>query len=142
VTVGPARTVVELETVKFSTTVITKRNVYIRTPTDNVALPAFTGRCCSNRSISPARRAHSSKPAAAGFLLWPRLGQREGRTDRRMDIVPYHRPCSAQETMRALPIRTRRRKMRRVISIQDLFRCATRLNTQQSAYYKLIYFDV
>jgi len=29
---------------------------------DNVALPAFARRCCSNRSISPACRAHSSKP--------------------------------------------------------------------------------
>jgi len=30
-----------------------------------------TCRCCSNRSISPARRAHSSKPAAADLVvLW------------------------------------------------------------------------
>jgi len=36
---------------------------------DNVALPAFVCHCCSNRSIlvSPAGRAHSSKPAAAAL---------------------------------------------------------------------------
>jgi len=39
--------------------------VYLPTYADNVALPAFARRCCSNRSISPAGRAHSSKPAAA-----------------------------------------------------------------------------
>ena len=37
-----------------------KRLLYV----DNEALPAFARR--SNRSISPSRRAHSSKPAAAG----------------------------------------------------------------------------
>ena len=37
---------------------------------DNVALPAFTHSWWGNRSISPACRAHSSKPAAAGLLLW------------------------------------------------------------------------
>ena len=34
-------------------------------------------RCCSNRSISPARRVHSSKPAAASLL---RVCKREGVT--------------------------------------------------------------
>jgi len=49
-------------------------------------------RCCCNRSISPASRAHSSKPAAAaaGSLLWT-----SGGTDRRTDTVPFRRPCSA-----------------------------------------------
>jgi len=53
---------------------------------NNVALPAshaFANRCCcklsSNRSISPARWAHSSKPAAADFLLWAHAGT-DGRT--------------------------------------------------------------
>jgi len=31
-------------------------------------------RPCSDRSKLPARRAHSSKPAAAGLLLWARTG--------------------------------------------------------------------
>ena len=51
---------------------------------DNVALPAFACRFnCrpgSNRSISPAHRAHSSKPAAARLLLSAHAG-----TDRRTD---------------------------------------------------------
>ena len=51
-----------------------RRQIYAQLPTsaDNVALPAFAvahsaavRRPCSSRSISPARRAHSSKPAAA-----------------------------------------------------------------------------
>jgi len=33
------------------------------TYTDNVALPAFARRCCSNQLISPVCRAHSNKPA-------------------------------------------------------------------------------
>jgi len=56
-----------------------------RTNADNVALPAFARRrCCSNRSISPARRAHSSKPEAAGLLPLAHAGtdrQTDGRTD-------------------------------------------------------------
>jgi len=35
-------------------------------------------------------RAHSSKPAAAGLLLWAHTG-----TDSRTDTVPFHRPCCA-----------------------------------------------
>jgi len=58
-------------------------SVYLLTYADNVrglrALPAFARRCYSNRLISPARRAHSSKPAAAGLLLWPMLGETDGR---------------------------------------------------------------
>ena len=53
----------------------------------------FARRCCSNynRPTSPARRAHSSKPAVAGVLLWARAG-----TDTRTDSVPLHRPCCAR----------------------------------------------
>ena len=47
---------------------------------DNVALPRFPRRCYTNRSIFPARRAHSSKPAATGLLLWAHAG-----IDRRID---------------------------------------------------------
>ena len=44
------------------------------THADKVALPAFARRCCSKGSISPARRAHSCKPVAAGLLgpCWDR----------------------------------------------------------------------
>ena len=54
---------------------------------DSVALPAFACRCSSKQSISPACRAHSSKPAAAG--------QTDGQIKRWMDTVPFHRPCIA-----------------------------------------------
>jgi len=46
-----------------------------------MALPLFAHRCCSNRSISAACQAHSSKPAAVGLLLW--------------HTTPFLRPCSA-----------------------------------------------
>jgi len=49
---------------------------------------------CSSRSMSPARRAHSSKPAAAGLPLWAHAG-----TDRRTDTTLLHRP--APHTMQA-----------------------------------------
>ena len=64
-------------------------SVQLRLPTyhDILALPAFARRCCSNRWISPAGRAHSSKPVAAGLLLWAHAG-----TNGRMDTVPFHRP--------------------------------------------------
>ena len=42
--------------------------------------------CCSNRSISPACRANSSKPAAAGSV--------GPRSDKQMDTIPFHRPYS------------------------------------------------
>ena len=61
-----------------------------------MALPAFSAArraaawlLLSNRSISPARRAHSSKPTTVA------CGQRIGQTDRRTDIVPLHKLCSA-----------------------------------------------
>jgi len=64
-------------------------SVQLRLPTyhDILALPAFARRCCSNRWISPAGRAHSSKPVAAGLLLWAHAG-----TNGRTDTVPFHRP--------------------------------------------------
>jgi len=64
----------------------------------NVALPACVAarraaapwrRPCSNRSISPTRRAHSSKPAARC------CSGRTGQTDRRTDTVPLHGLCCA-----------------------------------------------
>jgi len=44
---------------------------------------------CSNRSISPARRAHSSKPAAAGLLLCARAG-----SDHRTTAYRFTDPAS------------------------------------------------
>ena len=44
---------------------------YLRTPTTwHCPHSTAARRCCNNRSIYPARRAHSSKPAAAGLPLW------------------------------------------------------------------------
>jgi len=57
---------------------------------DIVALPAFARRCCSSRSISPARRTHSSKPAAAVLLLWEMWAHSE--TDLWTVAVPCYRP--------------------------------------------------
>ena len=55
---------------------------------------AVERRQCSNRSISPARRAHSSKPGATACG-----GRMVGRTDRetdgRTDAQQLHRPCCA-----------------------------------------------
>ena len=56
-------------------------------------------RPCSNRSISPARRAHSSKPAAAECG-----GRIMGQTDRRTDGRPLHRRRCAYYSMRAASI--------------------------------------
>jgi len=65
-----------------------------------VALPAFVcqhaaaaeRQPCSSRSISPARQVHSSKPAAAGLLLWAHAGQRDGETNTRTDNVLSNSP--------------------------------------------------
>jgi len=74
------------------------RQVCIQLPTyaAKVALPAFvlrTPQCCapcSNRSISPAGRAHSSKPAAAGLPL-----RAHAQTDIRTDARQMQRHCCA-----------------------------------------------
>ena len=50
---------------------------------------------------SPARRAHSSKPAAR-CCSCRRMGQTGGQTDRRTDTVPLRRPCA--HTMRVVSI--------------------------------------
>ena len=69
-------------------------NARIRSP-----LPQNAGRQSIDNSC---RRAHSSKPVAAGLSqqLWANAG-----TDRRtQDIVSLHRPCSAYSTQEAVPI--------------------------------------
>ena len=58
---------------------------------DNMVQPA---RCSW---LISARRAHSSKHAAAGLLMWTHAGT-DQCTDRQMDTVPFHRPCSAYYT--------------------------------------------
>jgi len=47
-------------------------------------------RCFSNQLLSPAGRAHSSKPAAEGRVRWT-----DRRTDRWTNNILFHRPCSA-----------------------------------------------
>jgi len=52
-----------------------------------------------NQSISAARKAHSSKPTAAGFLLWVQAG-RDRQTDRQTphcytDPAPHTRQAVA-----------------------------------------------
>jgi len=66
-----------------------------------VALPAFARRTLAvqQSSISPARRAHSSKPASA-VCCGPMLGQtNDEETDGKMDgwtvTVPLHQSCCA-----------------------------------------------
>ena len=48
---------------------------------NNVALPAFARRFCSNRSITPARRAHISNLQQRVYCCEPMLEQTDGRTD-------------------------------------------------------------
>jgi len=51
--------------------------------------------CCSSRSLSPARRAHNSRPAVAGLLLWAHA-ETDGRT-------PYRFRDAASRTVRTAP---------------------------------------
>jgi len=64
--------------------------LYLRTLTTRQCPQSPASRSCSNRSLYPACRAHSSKPAAAGLLLCAHAG-----TDTRTDTVPFRRPYSA-----------------------------------------------
>ena len=65
--------------------------VQLPTYTDNVALPAFARRTpLLQQSIDISRPAHSSKPAAAGLLLWT-----HAETHIMTDTVSFHRPCCA-----------------------------------------------
>jgi len=66
--------------------------VQLPTSADNVTLLAVAAerRPCSDVSISPARRAHSSKPAAVA-CGGQMMGQSNGQTDTR----PLHKPCCA-----------------------------------------------
>ena len=76
---------------------------YVGWQRDTLAVAAEC-RPCSNRSISPARRAHSSKPAARCCSVRSINGTDERtdrKTERRWDTVPLHRPC---RIMRPVPI--------------------------------------
>ena len=82
----------------------TKTNLCSASSADNVALPAFAAahraavrRPCSSRSISPARRAHSSKPVTAA------CGGRQ--TDRQTDRRP-----TVTETLFGILCRQRHRE--------------------------------
>ena len=69
---------------------------YLRTlttwhcPHSPAACPYCRARAMQQSVVISARRAHSSKPAAAALLLWAHVG-----TDRPADTVQLHRPCSA-----------------------------------------------
>jgi len=54
--------------------------------------------CCSNRLISAACLAHTSRPAAAGLLMWAYAGT-DGQT-------LYHFLDPALHTMQAVPVKT------------------------------------
>jgi len=79
------------------TTTVRSASCSLYTSADNVTLAvAAERRPCSNRSISPARRAHSSKPAARCCSVRSINGTDERtdrKTERRRDTVPLHRPC-------------------------------------------------
>jgi len=82
------------QTTRYQAAQTVQQTVCAQLPTsaDNVTLLAVVAerQPCSNRSLSPGRRAHSSKPAAAA------CGRRmRGRTDRLTDARQLHRPCSA-----------------------------------------------
>ena len=91
-----------LQCVYVSTSCQTER-VCVQLPTSavNVALLAFAAqrRSCSNRSISPARRAHSSKPASAECGRQT-MEQTDGQTDGRTDTRPLRRPFTSAISQR------------------------------------------
>jgi len=64
---------------------------YLRTLISSTGTVRIRTPLLQHRSISPSRRAHSRKPAAASLLLCAMLGQTDGRTDRRRTDGP----CSA-----------------------------------------------
>jgi len=70
----------------------------------------------SNRSISPVRRAHSSKPAAAGLLL---LAQQHKQTDRHKAIASTR--ASTASRRQKLRFTTFREKNSFVIIYKSLF---------------------
>ena len=66
-----------------------QQQLYVQLPTyaDNMALPAFTRRCSSNPSISAANL--QQRVCCCGGPCWDK------QMNRRTDMVPFHRPCSA-----------------------------------------------
>jgi len=88
-----------------------EQSTFIQLPacTDNVALPAFASRCCcvpgSSRSISPARRTHSSKPAATRSSGFAAVGSPYAGTARRTDgRTPDRYIDPGPHSMQAVPI--------------------------------------
>jgi len=86
--------------------------VQLPTSADNVTLLAFAAerRPCSNRPISPTRRAHSSKPAeaACGGRM---MEQTDGRTtDRYIDPPTRMQGASIEHSTRSTRQKERERK--------------------------------
>jgi len=63
---------------------------YLRTLISSTGTVRIRTPLLQHRSISPSRRAHSRKPAAASLLLCAMLGQTDGRTDRRRHCSAYY----------------------------------------------------
>jgi len=89
-------------------------------------------RCFSNRSISPARRAHSSKPAAAGLLL---LVQQHKQTDRHEAIASTR--ASTASRRQKLRFTTFREKNSFVIIYKSLFTEKTVATQKHSTHTRL-----
>jgi len=91
-------------------------------------------RPCSNRSISPTRRAHSSKHAAR--CCSGRMGQTDRRTDRRTHgRTPYRFMDPAPHTMQ--PVQTKAKKSHSDIAIGLPAPCILRATRVQTVYWIL-----
>ena len=93
-------------------------------------MPAFARHCCSNQSISPACRAHSSKPTTC--CCSGRMGQTDRRTlyrftDRALQIM------WAVPTMHHTPARNRA-KCLAIVEILSLSDSLVPVNTQDRPY--------
>ena len=93
-------------------------------------MPAFARHCCSNQSISPACRAHSSKPTT--YCCSGRMGQTDRRTlyrftDRTLQIM------WAVPTMHHTPARNRA-KCLAIVEILSLSDSLVPVNTQDRPY--------
>jgi len=93
----------------------------------------ITGGRCSNRSISPARWAHSSKPAAAGLLLWARAGT-DRLADRQMDGPPHRFTYPAPHIMSSAPMNSAKNEYKLSKWKTARNRCVQRMLTNRPTY--------